>query len=113
MTKREGPLALAITDLAVWAVERGVSASQSHDIDTSRFRKMTRAQSVHRRPAYLWRNHSGRRDRATKARALERLEAGGCYLCGGQVEEVLARLGSTLCHDCRDGLAHRPARAGI
>lgn len=26
-----------------------------------------------------------------------------CYGCGGHVSEVLANLGSPLCHDCRDG----------
>jgi energy-converting hydrogenase Eha subunit B len=25
-----------------------------------------------------------------------------CYRCGGYVAAALARLGSTLCHDCRD-----------
>jgi len=25
-----------------------------------------------------------------------------CYGCGGQIPEVLAKLGSPLCHDCRD-----------
>jgi hypothetical protein len=34
------------------------------------------------------------------------LAADSCYLCGGTVEEGLARLGSTLCHDCRRGSAH-------
>jgi hypothetical protein len=51
-----------------------------------------------------------RRDRAAIAAARGRLEAGCCYLCGSYVEEGLARLGSTLCHDCRDG-AHQTAHA--
>jgi hypothetical protein len=25
-----------------------------------------------------------------------------CYACGGEVADVLAKLGSALCHDCRD-----------
>ena len=28
-----------------------------------------------------------------------------CYACGGEVAEVLAKLGSALCHDCRDTAA--------
>jgi hypothetical protein len=34
--------------------------------------------------------------------ARERLRAGQCYRCGGEVADGLARLGSILCHDCRD-----------
>jgi hypothetical protein len=34
--------------------------------------------------------------------ARERLRAGQCYQCGGEVADGLARLGSILCHDCRD-----------
>jgi len=33
-----------------------------------------------------------------------------CYGCGGQISEVLAKLGSPLCHDCRDS-AGTPGRA--
>jgi hypothetical protein len=36
---------------------------------------------------------------------MRQLVAGSCYLCDGTVEEGLARLGSTLCHDCRRGSA--------
>ena len=32
--------------------------------------------------------------------------ANGCYSCPGEIEEVLVRLGSPQCHDCRD--AHLP-----
>ena len=28
-----------------------------------------------------------------------------CYGCGGQISDVLAKLGSALCHDCRDRAA--------
>jgi hypothetical protein len=45
----------------------------------------------------------GLRERAAMAAAERRLQAGRCLLCGGEVESVLIRLGSTLCHDCRDG----------
>jgi hypothetical protein len=31
-----------------------------------------------------------------------RLRIDECYRCGGEVADALARLGSTLCHDCRD-----------
>jgi hypothetical protein len=34
--------------------------------------------------------------------ARERLQAGLCYRCGGEVADGLARVGSILCHDCRD-----------
>jgi hypothetical protein len=34
--------------------------------------------------------------------ARERLRAGQCYRCGGEVADGLARLGSITCHDCRD-----------
>ena len=39
------------------------------------------------------------------------LAADTCCVCGGTVEDGLARLGSTHCHDCRRGSALRnPAR---
>ena len=39
------------------------------------------------------------------------LAADACCVCGSTVEDGLARLGSTLCHDCRRGTALRgPAR---
>jgi hypothetical protein len=41
------------------------------------------------------------------------LPAGSCYVCGGTVEDGLARLGSILCHDCRRGSAHRAAQARV
>jgi hypothetical protein len=41
--------------------------------------------------------------------ARERLRAGQCYRCGGEVADGLARVGSILCHDCRDA-SLRPAR---
>jgi hypothetical protein len=31
-----------------------------------------------------------------------------CVVCGGTIADVLSRLGSTRCHDCRDGV--RPAQ---
>jgi hypothetical protein len=34
--------------------------------------------------------------------ARERLQAGLCYRCGSEVADGLARVGSILCHDCRD-----------
>jgi hypothetical protein len=34
--------------------------------------------------------------------ARERLHAGRCYRCGEEVADGLARLGSILCHDCRE-----------
>jgi hypothetical protein len=34
--------------------------------------------------------------------AMSRVRAGLCYMCGGDVESVFARLGSPLCHDCRE-----------
>jgi hypothetical protein len=37
--------------------------------------------------------------------------AGACYVCGGHVEDALARLGSTRCHDCRSAGMQRPLRA--
>jgi hypothetical protein len=39
--------------------------------------------------------------------------AGACCLCGSTVEEGLARLGSTVCHDCRRGSAHLAAQERI
>jgi hypothetical protein len=44
-----------------------------------------------------------RHDEIVTSRVLELLRAGRCYLCEGLVEEGLARVGSTLCHDCRAG----------
>jgi hypothetical protein len=41
------------------------------------------------------------------------LGAGSCYVCGGIVEEGLARLGSTLCHDCRRGHAQPEVHARV
>lgn len=35
--------------------------------------------------------------------AMELVQAGRCYGCGTEIEPVLRDLGSTLCHDCRDG----------
>jgi hypothetical protein len=37
------------------------------------------------------------------AAAARRLEDGRCYRCGEPIETVLFRLGSPLCHDCREG----------
>jgi hypothetical protein len=34
--------------------------------------------------------------------ARKRLQAGLCYRCGSEVADGLARVGSILCHDCRD-----------
>jgi hypothetical protein len=41
------------------------------------------------------------------------LGAGSCYVCGGIVEDGLARLGSTLCHDCRRGSDRRAVHARV
>jgi hypothetical protein len=41
------------------------------------------------------------------------IAAGACCLCGSTVEEGLARLGSTHCHDCRRGSAHLAAQERI
>ena len=35
--------------------------------------------------------------------AASRLQNGRCYRCGEPIEAVLFRLGSPLCHDCREG----------
>jgi len=54
---------------------------------------------------------NGRHDQVTMNHRLALLRAGRCYLCGGLVEDGLARVGSTLCHDCRGGCVHEPVRS--
>jgi hypothetical protein len=34
--------------------------------------------------------------------AMGRARSGLCYMCGAEVESVLANLGSPVCHDCRE-----------
>jgi hypothetical protein len=34
--------------------------------------------------------------------AMSRARSGLCYMCGGEVESIFARLGSSLCHNCRE-----------
>jgi hypothetical protein len=91
-----------LTNLAVCAVEGEVQSVQSRVITTLRLLSGTIA---------------GMRSRLTRASdrptidterehvtmRLRVLAACTCYLCGGTVEDGLARLGSTLCHDCRRG----------
>ena len=44
--------------------------------------------------------------------AAHRLENGCCYRCGEPIEPVLFRLGSPLCHDCREGSGDWAPEAG-
>jgi hypothetical protein len=43
--------------------------------------------------------------------AMSRVTSGLCYMCGGRVESVFARLGSPLCHDCRESRTGDGSRA--
>jgi hypothetical protein len=47
--------------------------------------------------------HHERQDEIVTTRVVALLRAGRCYVCEGLVEDGLARVGSTLCHDCRAG----------
>jgi hypothetical protein len=55
-----------------------------------------------------WRRKGG--DEKATLQGLELVRAGRCYLCGGLVEDGLARAGSPMCHDCRAGCVHEPVR---
>ena len=51
------------------------------------------------------------RGRARRREVTVALADGCCYVCGGNVEDALARLGSTRCHDCRTASVNGPLRA--
>jgi hypothetical protein len=42
--------------------------------------------------------------------AMSRARSGLCYTCGGEVESVFLRLGSPLCHDCRESRSRHGSR---
>jgi hypothetical protein len=43
--------------------------------------------------------------------AMSRVRSGLCYMCGGEVEGVLAKLGSPMCQDCRETRSGGASRA--
>jgi hypothetical protein len=45
-----------------------------------------------------------RPERRSARRLLTSIPPLACVECGGKIAEVLARLGSTRCHDCRGGV---------
>lgn len=45
--------------------------------------------------------------------AMSRARSGLCYMCGGEVESVLANLGSPVCLDCRESRAGSGSRGSM